>query len=138
MPEVSWPGAFPASPQQCVGKEVVALAAKPRNRHIACVEQRTKKSGKEHDFGKYEPEHAHAKGPVHLVIEQAVLILANNGAEPAGYHADDRENARKHDVKADIRAVEPGRYANHQDQKSDGANNRPWAAVRYVVFVVSV
>ena len=64
-------GALEALPQQQVGEEIVAVAAKPGNRHVTCVKQGAEESGEEHHFGEDEPEHSLPKRFIDLLVVQA-------------------------------------------------------------------
>ena len=115
---VSRPGAFVAWPEQQVREESVAVAAEPRNRHVAGVKQGAEEYRKEHDLGEDEPKHAHAERDANLAVIDAALIFTDNGSEPACEHENDRAEAGKHDPGACLGTVKPRGSADHEQQQA--------------------
>ena len=132
------PGALVAFPEQQVREEVVARPSQPGDRHVSRIEQRAEERREEHHFREDEPEHALAERLVDLGVVEALLAFADDRGEPSRNHEDDDGKAQQHDVEAGVGAIQPARYADHQEQQADGSDHGPVAAVRDVIAVVSM
>ena len=132
------------TPQELVGQYSVTGTAKPRQRIRTDVEQRAEERTKKHHFGKNEPQHAHAKRCVHLVVVAAGQRLVDHRAEPAEKHAENAKHAdRQHDLAKTgvVRAVQrihPVRGTKHRNEHDQGGHDRPitldWNKVNVVLL----
>ena len=82
--------------QQLVADDLGALAAQPRHRQRTRVEQRAEERGEEHHLGEDEPHHSHAERAVDIQAVHALLVLTDDGAEPADEHEHHQREARQH------------------------------------------
>ena len=125
-------------PQEQVRHEPRALAAEPRHRQLARVEQRAEERREEHHLGEDEPAHAHAERAVDPGVVEAALALVDDRAEPAEEHVGDGGEAEVGDPRAQARAVQHRGRAEHRDEQRGGTDGRPLAAVRDVVLAGAV
>ena len=137
---VGAPGRGVVAPQELVGQHAVALAAQPRHREHADVEQGAEEGTEEHHLGEDEPHHPHAERGIDLVVVVTGQRFADDRTEPAEehpQHADYAEDEYRFAETGRARlGVEPVPGAEHEDEHDDRGDDRPVALGRYKVNVV--
>src|SRR5205814_2245815 len=73
---VGGPDGLELRPEDEVAEHLDTLAAEPRHRQHARIEQCAEERGEEHHFRKDEPHHPHAETTIDLQVVEAVLVLA--------------------------------------------------------------
>jgi len=82
-------------PQHQLVEYLGAFATDPWHRELSGVEQCAEERGEEHHFREDEPDHAHAERTVHRQVVHAILVLADNGVEPAEEHERQQQESRQ-------------------------------------------